>query len=139
MWGFIWAICSSFCYFREDFALTYKVWLPLTFFKNKCTHHYLLKVVILHILIVKNAICHKDRTILKRLFQIVENCDSETQKFLLVENGSSLNIVNLSDNNCRLKWQEYHIDKNKDIILTKTKIKNKFYLLFKMFTFINGQ
>lgn len=93
----------------------------------------------MHILIVKNAICHKDRTILKRLLQIVENCDSETQKFLLVENGSSLNIVNLSDNNCRLKWQEYHIDKNKDIILTKTKIKNKFYLLFKMFTFINGQ
>lgn len=93
----------------------------------------------MHILIVKNAICHKDRTILKRLFQIVENCDSETQKFLLVENGSSLNLVNLSDNNCRLKWQEYHIDKNKDIILTKTKIKNKFYLLFKMFTFINGQ
>lgn len=52
---------------------------------------------------MKNAICHKDRTILKRLFQIVENCDSETQKFLLVENGSSLNIVNLSDNNCKLK------------------------------------
>lgn len=35
-------------------------------------------------------------------------------KGFLVENGSSLNIVNFSDNNCRLEWQGYHIDKNKN-------------------------
>lgn len=49
-----------------------------------------------------------------------------------MKNGLLLNVVKFSYNiNSRLKWYRYYIDKNKSY-------KNKFYLFFKMFIFING-